>query len=133
MANIQEPSEAARHDWNAWVAGRPPAVRAVAARFEPWKLYRLRSTGHRVTLVSFAEQPGGVVTLKVQVNARYNFVAFERNVFGVDPEDLEECDLPAEADPVGSVLSQDDVEAMSPDQLRAALAGVQLTTQAIDE
>ena len=73
------------------------------------------------------------MTLKVQVNARYNFVAFERNVFGVDPEDLEECDLPAEADPVGSVLSQDDVEAMSPDQLRAALAGVQLTTQAIDE
>lgn len=102
MANYFEPTEENRTKWTAWVAERPPLVRVVAERFFPWKLYRMKSTGHRVTVVSFEDHFDDSVTLKVAVTGRFNLVAFERVVFGVDPDDLEECDLPAEGEPVGS-------------------------------
>ena len=37
------------------------------------------------------------------VTGEFNIVAFERSVFGVDPKDLEECDLPGPDDHVGSL------------------------------
>lgn len=38
MAVIGEPSDEAREGYKAWVAERPANVRAVAERFEPWRL-----------------------------------------------------------------------------------------------
>jgi hypothetical protein len=101
--NYGEPTAEQEAGWAAWVASRPPVVRAVAERFFPWKLYRLKSSGHRVTIHSFDEPEGETpVTLKVIVSGEFNLVAFERTVFGIAPDDLEECDLPDPDEPVGS-------------------------------
>lgn len=111
MANWYEPTDAQLSGWAAWVASRPEAVRRVAERFYPWKLYRLKSSGHRVYPVSISEHSrldslGNRIydppTLSVAVIGRFNLVAFERKVFGVAPDDLEECELPAPGEPLGS-------------------------------
>ena len=102
MANVYEPTEEQKSQRAKWVAERPDAVRAVAERFQPWKLYRMRSTGHRVTVHSYGEGENGSVTLTVNVTGKYNLLAFERRVFGIDPDDLSECDLPGADEPVGS-------------------------------
>jgi hypothetical protein len=82
-------------DHATWIAARPPAIREMIRRWPPNLLYRLESTGHRVTIHSYFE--GGTVT--VSVTGTCKLVTFERNVFGVDPATLEECDLPAEGEP----------------------------------
>ncbi len=88
--------------WEAWLADRPDNVREVACRFDPWTLYRLKTSGHRVIVQAFDEGVDGVVTLRVAVSGEFNFVTFERSVFGIRPDDLEECDLPASDEPLGT-------------------------------
>ena len=73
--------------FNAWVETRPPVVQALCERLPPDRLYRLKSSGHRVTLRSYCED--GTVT--VNVTGQYNALAFDRYVFGIAPADLEEC------------------------------------------
>lgn len=103
MSNTFEPTNAQRAAWATWVQERPECIRVVAERFQPWKLYRMKSTGHRVVVLSFAEPSDSAgVTLRVAVSGEYNLVAFERQVFGIDPDDLEECDLPGPGDVIGS-------------------------------
>lgn len=101
MANIFEPADQLPPDrraaWNEWYSSRPDTIRAMIDRWPPWKLYRLKDTGHRVTMRSYGEDG----TVSVDVSGKYNFVLLERNVFGVNPEDLTECDLPAPGEPVG--------------------------------
>jgi hypothetical protein len=100
-----EPTEKMKSEWAAWVATRPQPVRLMVEKhgFAPWKLYRLKSSNHRVTIYSFDEpSSGGPPTLKVDVSGAYNLVLFERMVFGIEPDDLEECDLPGPDEPVGS-------------------------------
>lgn len=63
----------------------------------PWKLYRMASSGHRVTPVSYGEDG----TLTVAVRGKYNYVTMERQVFGVHVDDLTECDLPGPDERVG--------------------------------
>ena len=98
MARFYEPTAKQVKGWAKWVAKRPPVVRAVAERFNPWTLYRLDD--HRVTLVSFSED--GTVT--VAVTRHFNAVVFERQVFGIDPDRLVECDLPGENEMVGVLI-----------------------------
>jgi hypothetical protein len=105
MANLFEPTSEQREAWEAWVAERPPTIREVIERhaLEPWKLYRLTSSGHRVYIHSVDEpKDGSAPTLKVIVSGDYNAVAFERTVFGIQPEDLVECELPSPDELVGS-------------------------------
>ena len=72
------------------MAGRPDNVRKVAERFDPWTLYHMKSTGQHVTLYSFSEADNGTVTLTVNVTREFNpEVLVERQVFGIDPDDLE--------------------------------------------
>lgn len=108
-----EPTPAQFAGWQEWLDGRPPHVRAVAERFEPWSLYRLKSSGHRVTVHAFDEEQDGRITVRVNIEGRFNQVTFERSVFGIDPTDLEECDLPSPLEPVGALF---DVAAMSDDE-----------------
>lgn len=115
MANIYEPTPEQIAQWNEWVAERPPAIREVAAKFPPWGLYRLKSSGHRVTVYSF--QNSDPVTMTVLVLAEYNLVDFERGVFGIPSDDLEPCELPGPDEPVGARLSQEEVRE-NLDQLR---------------
>ena len=85
---IIEPDEDARREWRAWMAERPSAVRAVAERFNPWTLYRLRQTGQIVAVSSYFEDG----TISVDVFAEFNPLAmWDTNVFGIDPDDLEPC------------------------------------------
>ena len=77
-------------DHEAWVKERPPSVRALAERFQPNELYKLKTTGQRVAIVAFSEDG----TLRVAVLPEYNplRVFVGHNVFGIKPADLE--DLP---------------------------------------
>jgi hypothetical protein len=102
-----EPSAEQEAGWKEWVASRPHNVRVVAERFEPWSLYRMKSTNQRVTLVSFGEQEDGKVTLTVNVAGDFNFVVFDRQVFGIDPDDLEPCDLPPRDAITGALLTEE--------------------------
>lgn len=107
MARFYDPTPEQEAGWLAWVAERPPAVRAVAERLDPWSLYRMKSTGHCVSVHSLSEGPP--VTLTVNVTADYNLVLFERQVFGIDPADLEPCDLPSPEDVTGAAMTRDEV------------------------
>jgi len=108
MARIFNPSPEQEEGWREFVQSRPESVRLVAARFEPWSLYRLPN-GQRVTIMSFGEQEDGTVTLRVAVTAEFNAVLFERQVFGINPDDLTSCDLPSPDERVGSMLTEVEV------------------------
>ncbi len=122
MARIIEPTPEQAEGYRAWVAGLDAHVRAVAERFDPWSLYRLKPSNHRVTIVSFGEAEDQSVTLTVCVSGDWNAVMFERNVFGIKPEDLEPCELPGPDEPTGAILHGDEVTDHL-DLLRA-LAGI---------
>ena len=87
--------------WAAWVATRPAVIQELCARLPPDRLYMLKSSGLRVTLGSYAED--GTVT--VDATGLYNALMFERKIFGVKPEDLEECDFPGDDEPLGVMLT----------------------------
>lgn len=91
MTRWYEPTPDKVELWHDWLAERPPAVRAIAERFPPWKLFRLETTGQCVVVRSVSED--GTVTVKV--SARFNEASSmldvfmpERQVFGIDPSTL---------------------------------------------
>lgn len=117
MAKVGEMDEAG---WNAWVATRPPVIQAMCAKLPPDRLYRMKSTGQRVTLHSYSENE----TVTVDITGEYNATMFDRQVFGVAADDLEECDLPASDEPIGTLLTEEaEVEAYIDLTRPAILAG----------
>lgn len=111
--NWFEPTDEHRSNWATWVAERPQTIRDLIVKYDfaPWKLYRLKTSNHRVTIHSFDENKSGPPTLKIHVTGEFNAVAFERTVFNIKPEDLEECDLPKPGEPLGSMnMSIEDVK-----------------------
>ena len=84
-----------------WIAGRPKKIQEMCKRWPPNLLYRDKESKLRVYIYSYSEN--GSVT--VVVSGRYNFVCFERRVFGVDPEALEECELPEADEKVGVIFT----------------------------
>lgn len=101
MARWMEPTLEDEEEYRQWVAERPEVVRKIAERFTPWTLYHLKSTGQRVMPEGFGENG----TMSVIVSGRFNLIDFERSVFGIDPDDLTECELPDDDEPVGVLLS----------------------------
>ncbi len=85
-----------------WAKTRPPLIQDMIKRYPAFKLWRLKPSGHRVVIYAYNES--GTVT--VSVSGLYNRVLFERNVFGVSLDDLEECDLPAEDEDVGVTATE---------------------------
>lgn len=110
------PTETEASNWREWVESRPPQIRELAERFDPWTLYRLKTTDQRVTVLSFSEEG----TLTVSVSGKFNDTLFERDVFGIDPGDMEECDLPSPGEPCGAAMTPDDVDD-NIDALRVAI------------
>jgi hypothetical protein len=105
MAKIRDIDQVA---FDAWVATRPPVIQRLCKRLPPDRLYLIKSTGQRVTVYSWSEN--GTVT--VDITGRYNLITFDRQVFGVDPDDLEECDFPPSDQPIGTILTDEaDIEA----------------------
>jgi hypothetical protein len=121
MGNWFNPTEEHVLQWDAWVAERPEIVQRVAKKFQPWKLYRLTTTNHKITLAIFDEEDDNTVTLRVNVLAEFNDnLLYERCVFGIVPDDLVECDVPSLEERAvnlqnGPALSNDQVEELIDD------------------
>ena len=103
MANIIEPTPENLEEHSKWLEELPPNEREIMEKYPPWKLYRMKSTGQRVTILSVGTFDDGI-KFRVNISGKYNAILFERQVFGVDYEDLEECDLPTE--PVGALFKE---------------------------
>jgi len=116
MARIHEPTPEQLAEWQAWVDERPPVVKELAERFPPWDLWLLKASNHKVVVVGYNEAG----TLTVAVTGKFNAVMFERNVFGIKPEDLEPCELPGPNEVTGSLLTQEETEA-NQDAIRVAV------------
>lgn len=99
MATISTWTKKQKKDWDAWVATRPKVIQDLARQYPPNRLYRLAPTGQRAILVSYCEN--GTVT--VAITGQYNLVVFSRRVFGVNPSDLTECELPPAGEDVGDM------------------------------
>lgn len=98
-----------------WLAEQPPEIRALAERLPPDRLYRLSPTGQRVTIAAYSEDG----TVIVNITGQYNLCDFSRSVFGIDPANLTECDLPEPGEPLGAILRDpDNVEAYIAQQIR---------------
>jgi len=107
MAKIIEWNEKQKQEWDEWVSSRPEIIQDLCKRFPPYNLYRLKNSGHRVTLYSYSEDG----TMTVNVSGEYNAVMFDRQVFGIKPDNLVECDLPKSDEPTGTLLTEEeDVE-----------------------
>lgn len=98
MAKIADLNTA---EWGRWLAERPQVIRDMAVKYPPDRLYRMSSSGHRCYLLSYNEDD----TVTVAVTGQYNFVVFDRRVYGVDASELVECELPGEDELVGTMLS----------------------------
>lgn len=108
MAALFEFDPARQAAFDEWLASRPLHIQSLVRRLPPNRLYRHKKSGHRMTIVSYAEN--GTVT--ATVSGQYNFCVFEREVFGIPVDDLEECDLPSPDEKLGAVLTDpEDVEA----------------------
>lgn len=106
MANVYEPTKEQIKELAEWRKSKPPVVRAMIDKLPPWKLYKLADTNNRVTLYSYSED--GTVT--VAVTGEYNLVSFERMVFGIDPDDLTETDLPSPDEELGAVFTKEEMD-----------------------
>jgi hypothetical protein len=102
--------------WDEWVASRPPVIQELCRQYPPDRLYRMDGDGHRVTIHGYSEDG----TLIVEIRGAYNRLVFERNVFGVDPLRLTECDPPGPDEPCGAVLTEDDAIEAYIDKFRPA-------------
>ncbi len=98
-------------EWDAWLADRPDCIREAGKKLVPWKLYYDRESGMRCTLVGFTEVKPPDQPRKAEVIAdftgRYNLISFNRRVHGLSVDQLEECDLPAENEPLGVMLNNE--------------------------
>lgn len=97
MAKIAELDEKI---WNEWIQSRPKTIQELCKKVPPDRLYRLQQ-GSRVTIHSYDED--GTVT--VNVCCAHNFLFFERQVFGINPDELSECDLPDDDEITGVIFS----------------------------
>lgn len=78
-------------EYRAWLETRPENVRAVAARFRPWRVHKCLE--RRCFIVSFDEELSGRVSLTVEITQELNpgmLLFCDRQVFGVDPADVVE-------------------------------------------
>lgn len=100
MAKVPD-LELAHPEWDQWIAARQPVVQDLARRLPPDRLYRIKD-GHRCTILAYDENG----TVRVLVSGRFNFILFDREVFGVDPTTLEECDLPGKDEHLGNLFTE---------------------------
>jgi hypothetical protein len=119
MARIIEWTKKQQRQWDKWVSSRPPIIQDLCKRLPPYNLYLLKTSDHKVTIYSYSENG----TLTVNVTGKYNAMIFDRQVFGIKPDDLEECDMPRMDEPVGTLLiKKKDVETFI-DMVRPAIVG----------
>lgn len=91
-------------EWDEWVASRPQIIQDLCKKIPSYKLYLLKNSGHRVTIYSYSEDG----TMTVNVTGKYNKVIIDRQVFGIKPDDLEECDFPNLKEEIGTLLTKEE-------------------------
>lgn len=101
--------------YDLWFRARPKVIRDMAERYNlrPDRLYRLKTTGSRVTLYSLDENG----TVKVNVLYEFNRETMiapiqNRRVFGIDPADLEECEWDGEVVDGATEFDAEDLDDM---------------------
>jgi hypothetical protein len=87
--------------WADWVAARPASIQEMVAKYNLRmdRLYRLKTTGQRVTLYSLSEE--GTVTVNVLGKFNSHLLGAllpDKAVFGIKPADLEECEWEGEVE-----------------------------------
>ena len=90
--------------WEEQLELMPDKVAELARQFPPNRLYKLHPTGQRVEVVCWGEDQSVAIFL----SGEYHLLTFERIVFGVMPEYLEECDLPGPEEVTGALLTTDE-------------------------
>ena len=53
--NIEEWTGGQRREWNDWIDSKPRVIQDLCRKYPPDKLYRLKTTGQKVTLASYSE------------------------------------------------------------------------------
>lgn len=83
-----------------WIAACPQVVIDMVAKYNLSvdKLYRMKETGQRVTLIALGENDTVRVGYFKDFNLMMFSIAEEREIFGVNPADLEECDYPKQSE-----------------------------------
>ena len=80
-----DPTDEQRKMYAEFLSERPEHVRAVAARFDPWTMYRLTTTGQRCRVIGFHETEEDGVTVYLYAENPVLGEVTGRNVFGIDP------------------------------------------------
>ena len=93
-------NEEQKQGWYEWITSRPKEIQDMAEKYNLLgdELYRLKTTGQRVSLYSFSEDGTITALILPKYNPERIMVAGKR-VFGIDPADLEPCDLPEGLEP----------------------------------
>ena len=94
-------------EFTQWIVERPQ-IKDIFESHPPNLLYKMLDTGHRVTIETYNDNQ----TVTVAITGEFNLVAFERDVFGVLPSNLEECAEPEEDEEVGVTQTEEETEAM---------------------
>jgi len=82
--------------FDKWLETRPACIQEMGKKYPPNLLYQHKETKQYVTLASYFEDG----TVSMDVDPEFNKHRFEgmlnmgKHVFGVNPEELEVCDLP---------------------------------------
>lgn len=104
MKKLFEMTQEDQAEHDAWVESRPPVVKEIARKLDPQYCYLLKTSNQFVTMYSISEN--GTVTVNV-LAALNPGLDFERQVFGVDPDDLQAVDVPGHFDPERKPLLTD--------------------------
>lgn len=88
--------------FDAWLKTRPAVIQDLGRRFPPNRLYRMTDGRLRCYPFSYCEDG----TLTVVVDGQFNRVLFSRRVFGVRPDSLVECELPAAGEDLGDTAAE---------------------------
>lgn len=89
-------------EYNKWLKSRPRTIQKLCQKCPPDRLYRIRDTGERCYIVAYSEDR----TIRVAITGKYNYTMIDKTVFGLLPEDLEECDGPEPDEKIGTVFTE---------------------------
>lgn len=91
-------------EFEEWKASRPKKIQEMIESHPPDRLYAYKCGDRidRVTIYSYNEK--GTVT--VNYTGEYNRVLFGRRVFGVNLDELTECDLPGPDEELGDIAEE---------------------------
>lgn len=90
MEKRYQPTEAERKQLAEWIESRPPAVKEVAKKLNPFTCYRLKDNPGHYSLYSILEPKGtGPCTVTI-IHGHDSYLAGIR-VFDINPDDLASC------------------------------------------